>query len=299
MACSSSSGRRVAITTERDGWCCTRTPVSSPSRRRQAATENSASAARRSTTLCSSRACWSVRSTGAVSAATTRSPSSAATSGSTSEAVSGTPAMARPAIARASGWAGACDGSVRTPSAGRSRRTISSVGPRPQSSSSSSTSGPVASRLEAGRVEDPFVQGAERERPRPFALGEDQRLAAGDVDVGLVEGCVPVGQDDVLRHLLAGEEVRDQPTVADPVRPDRLPAQLEDHPVDRRGRLEAQHRQPTVVDGPGADQLQGRPLGPWCEGERRRALVEPDGQGRRTDARAGPAARGARRGRAR
>ena len=53
--------------------------------------------------------------------------------------------MASPAIARASGWAGACDGSVRTPSAGRSRRTISSVGPRPQSSSSSSTSGPVAS----------------------------------------------------------------------------------------------------------------------------------------------------------
>ena len=136
----------MAITIETAGRAATRTPASSPSRVRHAIEEYAVSAARRSTTLCSSRACGSARSTSVVIAAVTSSPRWAATRVATRSADSGIPAIASPAITRAARSGVAWGRSACTPRLARRPRTRASVGPRPQSSSERSTTGPSTSR---------------------------------------------------------------------------------------------------------------------------------------------------------
>ena len=119
------SGRLVASTTLTDGSPATRTPARPASRRLDAAPENARSAARLSTTLCSSRAAGSSRSTDAVRAATTDASSQDAISGATESSATGTPAIASAATSGAS-WERSR--LPVTPRDGRRDRTRLSVG---------------------------------------------------------------------------------------------------------------------------------------------------------------------------
>ena len=213
------------------------------------------SAARRSTTLCSSRACGSARSTSVVIAAVTSSPRWAATRVATRSADSGTPAIASPAITRAARRGVAWGRSACTPRLARRPRTRASVGPRPQSSSERSTTGPSTSRSKP-------IGLSNRSSSGPSAT-----MGSGSVSVERVGG-----------HLVGRLLGQDEAALADVVGPDRLPAELGDDAVHGHRRVEPEHGEPAAVDGPGPDHGQRRPLRTRGQRERRAALVEPDRQ---------------------
>ena len=121
------SGRLVASTTLTVGSAATRTPIRPAICRRQAPVENARNAARRSTTLCSSRARASSRSTGRREGVDDGRPEQHGhVAGDRRRRRPGTPAIARPAT-RTPAWS-PLEAVAADPAALRRERTRASVG---------------------------------------------------------------------------------------------------------------------------------------------------------------------------
>ena len=266
----------MAITIETAGREATRTPASPPSRVRQAIEEYAVSAARRSTTT----VLLAGLRVGQVDLGGDRGRDLLTQVGGDA---GGDPVRrqraSRPSPARRSpGPPGAVSpGAGRRARRGwtRSPRTSASVGPRPQSSSERSTTGPSTSRSKP--------------------IGLSNRSSSGP---SATMGSGSVSQL-VGRHLVGRLLGQDEAALAGVVGPDRLPAELGDDSVHGHRCVEPQHGEPAAVDGPGPDHgaapatpdagsarapscpRRARPPVPWC--------APPSGR----------AARGARHGRAR
>ena len=253
------------------------------------------SAGRRSTTLCSSRASGSSRSTGAVSASTTAGPAARRRRCPTVPPTAARrPWPARPrdrgagVDARATGHAEPTD---------RSDRTRPSVGSLGRASEAELDHRPVDVGHEADRVEDPLVERADG-RPRSR---RDRRPPGHDVlrqrtgrsqhhvrrDVALLDGL------DGARPV-----VHDEATRSHRARPDGLPAQLADHVGGPDRLLEPGDHEVPVGDRLRPERLHRRPLRSRDEPRRRRQATRPTPPRRAPGRRAAPPQPGGRPGRA-
>ena len=276
-ACSRRSGRRVAITTETAGWrgdpdagqvAEPGAPGGRGVRRERGAAEHHA------VLLAGLRV-------GQVDLGGDRGRDPARRGGRRRGWRPGPPtAVSRPSPARRSpgppGGASPAGRSACTPRLARSPRTRASVGPRPQSSSERSTTGPSTSRSKP-------IGLSSRSSSGPSAT-----MGSGSVTVERVGG-----------HLVGRLLREDEAALAGVVGPDRLPAELGDDAVHGHRGVEPEDGEPAVVDGPGPDHASA-PATPAAGSARvpscpRRATPPAPRCARPS----GRAARGARRGRGR
>ena len=267
----SCSGRRVASRMLTDGSPTARTPARAARRVRQASVEWAAAAARRSRTLCSSRRSRSSRSTSVSSRAASdgSSPTGAApTRGTPARASAATSyAVARGTDAHGPGVAQPGHGHVGDPTG---RQVHEAAGPVP---------------AEAGRREDPFVDGLRTRLP----LGHQHRRATGDrMDLLLLRPA----DDHVGRHLRVrpGVAAHHQAAAPDDAARAGVPRELGEDLVHRGGRVEAEPAHRAAL---GAWRARRPPPGPATRGGPRappRAVVLPT---HATTARARPTGGGA------
>ena len=272
------SGRLVASTTLTDGSPATRTPARPASRRLDAAPENARSAARLSTTLCSSRAAGSSRSTDAVRAATTDASSQDAISGSTESSATGTPAIASAATSGAS-WERSR--LPVTPRDGRRDRTRLSVG-RSDRRVSRATAAPSTS---ASKPIGLNTRSSNDSMPKRTPLVTGARPVTGWTGSGS-GACRQhhVRRNGALldRHVWPGAVIDDQTTGGGGAgHTDSRPSSATTL-ATRTGCVEPGHDQVAVADRLGAEGLHRRPLRAGNEPGRRRERGHPDGDGRRT-----------------